>query len=98
MGTSTKARGRRSSKSSLVGAETVQRPTKQSGPQLAPLHWLEGQREDGTWVPLYCSRRKAMVKAWYRLVIELDDDHPRIVKEGLDNYEDFRVKSEDDGA
>ena len=95
MGTATKTRGRRGAKSSLV-AETVQKPTKQRGPELAPLIWLEGQREDGTWVPLYCSRRRAMVKAWYRAIFELDDDHPRIVKEGLDVYEDFRVRGEDE--
>lgn len=82
-----------------VAQQAVRRPAKAPpGPRLEPLVWLEGQRDDGTWTGLYCTRNEQQAKAWYRLIIERGDDHPDIIKDGLHVYEDFRIKREGDDA
>lgn len=82
-----------------VAQQAARRPAKAApGPHSEPLVWLEGQREDGMWIGLYCTRNEQQAKAWYRLIIERGDEHPDIIKDGLHVYEDFRIKRDDDAA
>ena len=67
-----------------------------------PLWWLQGQRVDGTWISCYCTENEQRARYWLRLVIERGDEDPANIKEGLHEFEDFRIKllgeEEDDAA
>lgn len=90
MPTKTKKRG---------GSDSGKTAKAMAAPSLAPrrsmedpFYWVEGQRADGVWQPLYCTSKRHVAKLWFNSIISKDEDDPEYRKEGLDNFEDFRVR------
>lgn len=78
-------------RSGVGSATTTASQRRPAGKYSDPLHWVEGQKPDGGWVPLYCSRNELLARHWCKALILLPEDSHRAEVEGVGEYEDFRV-------
>lgn len=73
------------------GTPTPRRREQRRSPWDRPLCWVEGQREGGVWIPLYCYPDELQAKHVMRRLVVLPEDSERAEKEGLVGLVDYRI-------